>query len=497
MKNKKKEKHIKLILTILIKDYLINIYHGLVQRFRFSIAFKLNMVYIWLFISLLITLNIFLSICAAIYIGKNIYNGMLQDYNLISTYLETNKELPQNKLDTIFDVSSCDIILYKNENSIIYINENNRIGIYDESKIQNGVYKISDDIVIINNEVVRKTTGDVLNFYLVFHKSLMWNGENVVVQLNKNLTKDYLPLINVIKLLLFIDLLLLLSIIKRGAKSSRRMLKPIDDMTETVKNITVNALDTRLNVSGSKDELKDLASTFNNMLDRIQRSYDAQNQFVSDASHELRTPIAVIQGYVNMLDRWGKNDESVLNESIEAIKSETESMKKLVENLLFLARGDKKTQRVDMEKLQLNIIIEELYKETKLIDANHDIVCNVNEEITLTGDRKLLKEAFRIFIDNAIKYTPLGGRITLSSKKILSQVEITVEDTGIGISKEDLPNIFNRFYRADKSRTKDTGGTGLGLSIAKWIIMTHRGSIKIESSLNRGTKIIIILPLSQ
>lgn len=495
MKNKSQEKQKKLMLTMLIKDYLIKTYHGLVQRFRFSIAFKLNMVYVWLFTSLLVTLNIFLSIYAAGYIGKNIYNGMLQNYNLISTYLEANNELPKNKLDTIFDVSGSDIIIYKDEKSIIYNNERENIGIYDDSKVGSGIYKISSDIFIIDNGVVKKTTGNIFDFYLVFRKSLMWNRENVVVQLNRNLTEDYLPLINVVKLLLFIDLLFLISIIKRGSKSSKKMLKPIDDMTETVKNITVNALDTRLNVSGSKDELKDLASTFNNMLDRIQRSYDSRNQFVSDASHELRTPIAVIQGYVNMLDRWGKNDESVLNESIEAIKSETESMKKLVEDLLFLARGDKKTQRVDMGNLQLNIIIEELYKETKLIDSSHNILCNVNDKINLTGDRKLLKEAFRIFIDNAIKYTPAGGYITLSSKRILNQVEITVEDTGIGISKEDLPNIFNRFYRADKSRTKDTGGTGLGLSIAKWIIMNHKGTIKVESSLNRGTKIIVTLPL--
>lgn len=296
-------------------------------------------------------------------------------------------------------------------------------------------------------------------------------------------------------IILFSDIVLLAIMLPIGSRVSRRLLLPVKKMTETVKSISVRDLDTRLDVRGSKDELKDLAKTFNDMLDRLQRSYELQNQFVSDASHELRTPIAVIQGYANLLDRWGKEDKNVLDESITAIKSEAESMKRLVEQLLFLARSDKQTQKVEMANFKINELIDEVVKETKLIDAKHQILNQYNEALTINGDKNLLKEALRIFIDNSIKYTEEGGVIKINSYHRNRNLVLEIEDTGSGISKEDLPHIFDRFYRADKSRTKVTGGTGLGLSIAKWIVLRHKGTIEVQSKLGWGTKISILLPL--
>jgi len=296
-------------------------------------------------------------------------------------------------------------------------------------------------------------------------------------------------------ILIIADLISLLTLIILSSKTSKKMLAPVEEMTRTVKKISVDAFDTRLNVSGSKDELKDLAETFNDMIDRIQKSYELQNQFVSDASHELRTPIAVIQGYANLLDRWGKDDKSVLEESITAIKSESENMKNLVENLLFLARGDKNTQKVEFQEFLLNELINEIIKETRLIDDKHTIICRDNFEIKINADRKLLKEALRIFIHNSVKFTPPSGTIELRTELKKRNINIVVEDTGVGISKEDLPYIFNRFYAADKSRTKNAGGNGLGLSIAKWIIEKHNGKIDVESILGKGTKITVCLPI--
>ncbi|MNO61476.1 Signal transduction histidine-protein kinase ArlS [compost metagenome] len=277
---------------------------------------------------------------------------------------------------------------------------------------------------------------------------------------------------------------------------SKKILKPIDDMNKTVENITIKQIDTRLSVGGTQDELKDLAKTFNGMLDRIQEAYNIQNQFVSDASHELRTPIAVIQGYARLLDRWGKEDKEALEESISAIKSEANNMKELVEKLLFLARGDKNTQPVIMEEFDLNFLVDELLKETKLIDNDHNISCDKNEVVKIYADEKLLKQAFRIFLDNSIKYTPKGGNIGISTYVNGNNVEIVIKDNGIGIDEKDIPKIFDRFYRADESRTRETGGNGLGLSIAKWIIMKHKGKITVNSSLNVGTTIIINLPMN-
>jgi signal transduction histidine kinase len=286
----------------------------------------------------------------------------------------------------------------------------------------------------------------------------------------------------------------LMSIIFFGSKASRKLLAPIKIMTKTVKEISINVLDKRLDVRGSKDELKDLAKTANEMLDRIQKSVEQQNQFVSDASHELRTPIAVIQGYADLLDRWGKDDPQVLEESIAAIKGEAESMKSLVEKLLFLARGDKNTQRVEKADFMLSEVISEILKETILIDKSHNILNEQNEDFIIHADQKLIKEAIRIFMDNSIKFTPAGGTIRLNLYQKNDKALISIEDTGIGISKEDLPHIFNRFYRADKSRAKASGGTGLGLAIAKWIIDNHRGKVNVWSELNAGTVVRIELP---
>lgn len=271
------------------------------------------------------------------------------------------------------------------------------------------------------------------------------------------------------------------------------MLRPIDNMTNTAKSISANHLDRRLDVIESHDELKELAETFNEMLDRLQKSYEQQKQFVSDASHELRTPIAVIQGYANMLNRWGKEDKAVLEESITAINSEALNMKDLVEKLLFLARADKQTQKLQKSEFYLNDLVEEIAKETKMIDNKHDFICERNDTVQIFADRALIKQALRIFIDNSIKYTPEGGTIKINSISNPNGLTISIEDTGIGIAKEDLPKVFHRFYRCDKSRTRNTGGTGLGLSIAKWIIDNHNGAIEIESTINQGTKITIHL----
>jgi signal transduction histidine kinase len=335
----------------------------------------------------------------------------------------------------------------------------------------------------------------------VFIGSIHQNAENIYQEqalIYIQFASSTIEVSRYLGILLFVifatDIIFITLILGIGSKMSKKLLFPVKKMTETVNQVSLQDLNTRLDVKGSKDELKDLAKTFNDMMDRIQKSYEQQNRFVSDASHELRTPISVIQGYANLLDRWGKEDKSVLEESITAIKSEAENMKDLVEKLLFLARSDKNTQKVELTDFKLNELVEELIKETKLIDTKHKIINEYNEKVIINGDKKLLKEAFRIFIDNSIKYTPENGIIKINLYTKAKQLILEIEDTGIGISKEHLPHIFDRFYRADESRTKETGGTGLGLSIAKWIILKHKGNIEVQSKPGYGTRFIIILP---
>ncbi|WP_054743065.1 sensor histidine kinase [Cellulosilyticum ruminicola] len=200
-----------------------------------------------------------------------------------------------------------------------------------------------------------------------------------------------------------------------------KMLKPLKDMTTTVKQIKGNELKARLDTGVAKDELKDLAITFNEMMDRIEVFVERQKQFASDASHELRTPVAIIQGYTDMLNRWGKDDPKILEESIQSITQETTNMKNLLEKLLFLSRSDKNTLKVNMQNTDLSQICKDVLKETSFIDDEHDLLSKIEDNVTLTGDPELIKELIRILIDNALKYTPEGGSVTLGcamTKKI-------------------------------------------------------------------------------
>jgi len=246
--------------------------------------------------------------------------------------------------------------------------------------------------------------------------------------------------------------------------------------------------------TGDQD-LKGLEDAINSLIKRTRDSYSQQIRFVSDASHELRTPIAVVKGYTDMLDRWGKKDEKILDESISAIKTETEHMNKLVEQLLFLARGDSGRTKLNFEKFSLSDMLREVYEESVMIDSSHKWAISAKDEINAEGDLSMLKQATRILVDNAAKYTPEGNLITL--KAILDNTgapTIIVQDNGIGIAGQDMSHIFDRFYRSDPARGRAQGGTGLGLSIAKWIVDRHNGYFEVVSREEIGTRISIHLP---
>lgn len=284
-------------------------------------------------------------------------------------------------------------------------------------------------------------------------------------------------------------------ILRKGKKSDQKLFEPLRIMSATANRLTVSNLDSeRLSVEGTKNELKDLANVINEMLDRLETSYVSQKQFVSDASHELRTPIAVIQGYANLLDRWGSSNEEVLEESIEAIKNEAKSMQDLVEKLLFLSRHDKKTLKLTKKRFNMRPVVEDMVKETKLLASNRVVMSPVLDDVVVYGDKQSLKQAIRVFIDNAIKYSNDGDEIVIKCEKIDGDCVITVQDTGLGMTRKDLDHIFDRFYRSDNVRDKQIIGHGLGLSLAKLIILAHVGNIKIRSQFKVGTSFIITIP---
>jgi two-component system, OmpR family, sensor histidine kinase ArlS len=284
--------------------------------------------------------------------------------------------------------------------------------------------------------------------------------------------------------------------LKRKNRLNDVVLKPIAEMTKAAEALSANNLSNRINIAGTKNELKDLATVINGMLDRIELSYNSQKQFVSDASHELRTPIAVIQGYANMLERWGKTDKAVLDEGITAISQETASMKELVERLLFLARHDKQTLMLEMEVFDPGEIMSAVFRDAKLLSSAHEFELPTPEHCSVRGDKGMLKQLMRILVDNAIKYTPAGGKITLGMRRDAGQCVLSVKDTGQGISASEMPRIFDRFYRSDKARKTQTGGHGLGLSIARIIVVAHNGKLSVRSKEGIGTTFSVRLPLA-
>ena len=289
----------------------------------------------------------------------------------------------------------------------------------------------------------------------------------------------------------------------RNNRSIHKILKPIQDLAATASRLNsmthmsrqelealagelekINAthLDSRIDLPATQKELRSLAQAINAMLDRINKAYSAQMRFVSDASHELRTPIAVIQGYAALLDRWGKDDPEALQESINAIRSEAKSMENLVEQLLFLARGDNDTQPVKRTHFDLTALAGEVLREEEMIHEDRIFLPRWGEEpVPVYADQGLIKQVMRILMDNSVKYSAPDSRIYLRVMVLDGHARVTVQDEGMGISPEGIPHIFDRFYRTDQSRDRKTGGTGLGLSIAKWIIDRHGGWFEVVS----------------
>lgn len=280
-----------------------------------------------------------------------------------------------------------------------------------------------------------------------------------------------------------------------GTLISGRILRPIFVMTRTAEKISINNLDQELDVHGAKYELRDLAITLNEMLKRLRKDYEKQKRFVSDVSHELRTPISIINGYSSMLKRWGKQDESILEESIEAIIGESKNMQVLVENLLTLVRADNQTLKFKQEDFFMNELIEEIASESQMINQkNQTIRCDCPQTVQVHLDLQMTKQMIRIFVDNAVKYSPEGGLVEIDCREEEGNCVLRVRDYGIGIDSTDLPYIFDRFYRSDESRTRETGGHGLGLSIAKAIVLGQGGKIKVKSKKGEGSEFTIILP---
>ncbi|PKK39568.1 Phosphate regulon sensor protein PhoR (SphS) [Clostridiaceae bacterium JG1575] len=279
-----------------------------------------------------------------------------------------------------------------------------------------------------------------------------------------------------------------------GSYMSHESFKSINSMRKSVEGMDAKNMHARIVVPPTGDELTDLGNTFNSLLDRLDAAYTEQSKFVSDASHELRTPLTVIKGYVDLLSRWGKEDPEILEESIQAIQEETGNMTQLVENLLFIAKGENRKLHVEPARFDLMELISAVCTESSMNLVDRHIECS-GTSVDIVADRKMLKQLLRVFIENSAKFTGLNGTIRITLSHDASEAVIRIWDDGDGIAPEDLNRIFERFYVADKARTKNKSGSGLGLSIAEWIVDVHHGTLSVRSVVGEFTEFTVRLPL--
>jgi heavy metal sensor kinase len=294
-----------------------------------------------------------------------------------------------------------------------------------------------------------------------------------------------------------------------GQFLANQALKPVDHITQTARMITSQNLNQRIKSLKVKDEISRLIETFNEMISRLDQSFHQIKQFSSDASHELKTPLTILKGEVEVAlrkERTSQDYEQILRSNLEEINR----MSKIVDNLLLLARTETGEIRLFKEEVNLSQIVSEVVTQlTKLAHAKdlQIVATNHHEDIPLYGDALRIREMLLNLIENSIKYTEPGGSISVSLEKNAPHslpgeeegsydgVKIVVSDTGIGIAKEDQERIFGRFFRVDKARSGEQGGSGLGLSICKWIVEAHQGEISVESELGKGSRFIVRLPI--
>jgi len=281
-----------------------------------------------------------------------------------------------------------------------------------------------------------------------------------------------------------------------GALLARSALAPIDRMIESARGIeSAGDLTRRIEQPRTRDEVGWLAETFNELLARIEELFRVQQRFVADVSHELRSPLTVIRGNLDLLRRGAFEKVAERDASLAAIDSESARMQRMVQDLLLLAQADAGVQ-IQKQIVELDTLLLEVYRQVRLTASGVKVSWGCEDQAQILGDRDRLKQLFVNLVDNAIKYTPSGGEVTLSLERDSAWVYVTIADTGVGIPPQDLPKIFDRFYRVDKARSREKGGTGLGLAIVKWIVDAHGGTIDVKSQLGKGTTFTVALPLA-
>ncbi|MGL5478923.1 MAG: sensor histidine kinase [Clostridium sp.] len=401
-------------------------------------------------------------------------DNILKEYNSVKEILNSN--ISKDRYDDIFKSMDLEVIIYK-DGKILYKNKDldKDISLDNIEKKKIGYdYEINEDEDIYLNAPINIEGSN--NYIYIFTESDIF----------KNFIENTTP-----SLIVTVILVLIFSILL-GTYVSKVFLDKLKNLRETIKNIKEKGVGERVLITNPKDEFDKVNILFNSMMDEVEESINSQKRFVQDASHELKTPLTILKGHLKMLNRWGKEDKEVLDKSLNISLEEVERLEKLVNDLLVLGRVQNgKIDLNNIEETNLLEVVNNVLYDFKLINKDVSFEVSISKDLNIKILKEHLKQLMIIFIDNAIKYSDKDLKIIKINGYKNDRINITIEDNGIGILKEDLDKITDRFYRADKSR-KYNNSFGIGLSVSKELIKLYKGELKISSEVGVGTKISII-----
>jgi heavy metal sensor kinase len=478
-----------------------------------SLRFKLTLWYVLILGVLLISFSSFLYLT----LSRSLYRDVDNKLRSLAELIATESTSPLNK----FGFGNIDQTLEASMNLkpvgkfIQVLDESGRIGRKSEN-LRNVQLPISLQALrnaskgLISYETNRSFGNTPLR--IITYPVKENNQVTKMIQVASSL-EEVEDALNTLLIILLVTVPSILMIASLGGQFlANKALKPVDRITQAARMITSQNLNQRIQTLKVKDEISRLADTFNEMISRLDQSFRQVKQFTADASHELKTPLTILKGEVEVTLRKKRTPheyEQILVSNLEEINR----MSKIVEDLLLLSKADIGEIRLNKEDINLNRFIHGLTEQMKILAQPKNIrieTSNHQEEIHVFGDALRMRELFINLIENGIKYTEEGGSIlitltkeaetlanpsTPSDKRVVIFAKIIVADTGIGIAKDDQERIFNRFFRVDKARSREQGGSGLGLSICKWIVEAHQGGITVKSEPGKGSSFIVRLPL--
>jgi len=457
---------------------------------NFSIGTKITLLYAAVFTVTFITLTVFIMLNMWYYYQGVSENELLDTMEKVVTYIKSGNEINDDKISELSPSKNIEIRLFTGEDGNEKINMINKK--YHKSPPFPPPAQNKEDF---DNNKERFKMETVQGIHYMSRRSVVeHNGKQYFVEVFRTNESEREVLRDFAIVFIIANILGIIASFGIGRFISKKVLNPISEITKTAERISINDLSQRINVPEANDEVSNLALTFNDMLGRLEISFEKQKQFISNASHELKTPISVIQGYASLMDRWGKSDPEILQESIDSIKDETEHMSNLINKLFFLAKNEQ-SETTDKTELSLNVVVSEVIKETSVLDINGEFNIIGDDEVNILGDFNLIKQLLWVFFENAIKYSDknyIKVNVHVYCEGEFSVMKIS--DNGMGIKQEDIPFIFDRFFRADKSHNKMVSGNGLGLSIAEIIVKLHNGKIEVFSEEGKGTDFVVKFP---